>query len=65
MPSTPFDRAARWREWCAEALAGLQAWCLHHPKATLREMEAEIDVLRGDSHGPHDHVVPRRRTKLH
>ncbi len=43
MPPRPFDLAVRWREVSEEIMAGIEAWRLHHPKATLREMEAAVD----------------------
>lgn len=43
MPPRRFDFAARWRECSEEIMAGIGEWHLHHPKATLREIEAAVD----------------------
>jgi hypothetical protein len=37
------DVAARWRECSEEIMAGIEEWRLHHPQATLQEIEAAVD----------------------
>ncbi len=32
-----------WHQFSAEILSGMREWRLHHPKATLREIETELD----------------------
>ena len=48
MPPTPFDFAVRWRDLSEEIMAGIAEWRLHHPTATLREMEAAVDERLAD-----------------
>ncbi|HEX9871088.1 MAG TPA: hypothetical protein VGC99_21325 [Candidatus Tectomicrobia bacterium] len=43
MPPRQFDFAARWREVSEEIMAGIEEWRMHHPQATLREIEASVD----------------------
>jgi uncharacterized protein with PIN domain len=43
MPPTSFALATRWRELSEEIMAGIEAWRLHHPKASLQEIEAAVD----------------------
>jgi hypothetical protein len=33
----------QWRELAEDVLSGMKEWRLHHPKATLREIEAALD----------------------
>lgn len=33
----------RWRSLCEEILSGMKEWQMQHPRATLREMEQELD----------------------
>ncbi len=33
-----------WQRMTEEIMTGMRAWRLHHPKATLREMETELDA---------------------
>lgn len=44
MPPTAFDFASRWQHLSEEIIAGIEEWRLHHPKATLREIEAAVDA---------------------
>jgi hypothetical protein len=37
------DFAIHWRALSEEIMAGIEEWRLHHPKATLREIEAAVD----------------------
>ncbi len=37
------ETEARWRELAEEAMAGMREWRVQHPKATLVEIEAELD----------------------
>ncbi len=34
----------RWHQLSTEVMSGLSDWRLQHPKATLREMELELDT---------------------
>jgi hypothetical protein len=43
MSPPSFDFAIRWRALSEEIMAGIEEWRLHHPKATLREIEAAVD----------------------
>jgi hypothetical protein len=43
MPPTTFNFASQWRQLSEEIMAGIEEWRLHHPKATLREIEAAVD----------------------
>jgi hypothetical protein len=54
MPPRRFDFAARGREFSEEIMAGIEAWRLPHPQATLREMEAAVD----------DRLAERRARRL-
>ena len=40
MPATPFEFVACWRELREKIAVGIEEWRLHHPKATLQEIEA-------------------------
>ena len=42
MPQPPVDQP--WHALSAEILTGMHEWRLAHPKATLREMETEVDA---------------------
>ena len=44
MPPTPADVAARWRELREEIMAGIEAWRLPHPQATVQELEAAVEA---------------------
>ena len=37
----------RWQQVCAEAVRGMAEWRLHHPKATLSQIEATLDEHLG------------------
>ena len=45
---TTFEFARRWRQLSEEIMAGIEAWRLHHPKATLGEIEAAVDEWRAE-----------------
>jgi hypothetical protein len=40
MLATPFEFVACWRELREKMAVGIEEWRLHHPKATLQEIEA-------------------------
>jgi hypothetical protein len=40
--SRPLDEQS-WHRMTEEIMAGMREWRLQHPKATLREMESELD----------------------
>ncbi len=42
MPNPPLDHT--WHTLSAEIMTGMREWRLAHPKATLREMEVELDA---------------------
>ena len=41
------DFDALWNQLAQEVMSGMKEWRLHHPKATLREIEAALDDRLG------------------
>lgn len=48
MPPSPFDFAGQWRELSEAMMAGIEAWRVQHPQATLQESEAAVDERLAD-----------------
>jgi phage host-nuclease inhibitor protein Gam len=54
-PLCPEEMQQKWSLLSAEIISGMAEWRLQHPKASFREIEAEVDWASLEKMPPHLH----------